>query len=190
MHDRLFALKVKVGELVTVSRTQEDGSAWTSNGAIRSITGSSTSIVLERGLQAFQDKFRIQSALGFINIDRMQSGLKAFAVDELACSTAVFNSILGLHHSVGPSFVSDNLVNGDGADGGSLNADQRLALHRARLPASLIQCPPGTGKTTVARLYGQILRSLGLLSKGDVVLATPADLLGSPLGPPPPPPQS
>ena len=49
---------------------------------------------------------------------------------------------------------------------------------------------PGTGKTTVARLYGQILRSLGLLSKGDVVLATPADLLGSALGPPPPPPQS
>ena len=41
---------------------------------------------------------------------------------------------------------------------------------------------PGTGKTTVARLYGQILRQLGLLSIGDVVLATPADLLGSALG--------
>ena len=41
---------------------------------------------------------------------------------------------------------------------------------------------PGTGKTTVARLYGQILKSLGLLSVGDVVLATPSDLIGSALG--------
>ena len=41
---------------------------------------------------------------------------------------------------------------------------------------------PGTGKTTVARLYGQILKSLGLLSVGEVVLATPSDLIGSALG--------
>ncbi|KAM0712387.1 hypothetical protein Q7P37_011482 [Cladosporium fusiforme] len=41
---------------------------------------------------------------------------------------------------------------------------------------------PGTGKTTVAKLYGQILADLGLLSTDEVVLKTPADFVGSVLG--------
>ncbi|KAI3581425.1 P-loop containing nucleoside triphosphate hydrolase protein [Fusarium oxysporum f. sp. albedinis] len=42
--------------------------------------------------------------------------------------------------------------------------------------------PPGTGKTTVAKLYGRILADSGLLSKGDVVTKTPADLLDRYIG--------
>ncbi|RXW14679.1 hypothetical protein EST38_g11172, partial [Candolleomyces aberdarensis] len=42
--------------------------------------------------------------------------------------------------------------------------------------------PPGTGKTTVAGLYGQILADLGLLSKGEVVVKNPADFVGAVLG--------
>ena len=41
---------------------------------------------------------------------------------------------------------------------------------------------PGTGKTTVARLYGAILGKMGLLSKGDVVLKNSSDFLGDVLG--------
>ncbi|CAJ2510869.1 Uu.00g064940.m01.CDS01 [Anthostomella pinea] len=41
---------------------------------------------------------------------------------------------------------------------------------------------PGTGKTTVAKLYGQILVDLGLLSKGEVVVRNPSDFVGSALG--------
>ncbi|KFG84658.1 putative nonsense-mediated mRNA decay protein [Metarhizium anisopliae] len=41
---------------------------------------------------------------------------------------------------------------------------------------------PGTGKTTVAKLYGKILASLGMLSNGEVVVKTPADFIGSVLG--------
>ncbi|KAJ7241901.1 P-loop containing nucleoside triphosphate hydrolase protein [Mycena haematopus] len=41
---------------------------------------------------------------------------------------------------------------------------------------------PGTGKTTVAKLYGQILADLFLISKGEVVVKNPADFIGNALG--------
>ncbi|KAF9004594.1 P-loop containing nucleoside triphosphate hydrolase protein [Cyathus striatus] len=41
---------------------------------------------------------------------------------------------------------------------------------------------PGTGKTTVAQLYGEILKDLAMLSNGEVILKNPADFVGSVLG--------
>eukprot|EP00930_Biecheleria_cincta_P074284 TRINITY_DN6148_c0_g3_i1.p1 TRINITY_DN6148_c0_g3~~TRINITY_DN6148_c0_g3_i1.p1 ORF type:complete len:2010 (+),score=360.50 TRINITY_DN6148_c0_g3_i1:98-6127(+) len=41
---------------------------------------------------------------------------------------------------------------------------------------------PGTGKTTVAKLYGEILRDLGMLSKGEVIIKIPQDFTGDQLG--------
>lgn len=41
---------------------------------------------------------------------------------------------------------------------------------------------PGTGKTTVAKMYGGILVALGLLSNGEVVVKNPADFVGGALG--------
>ncbi|KAF8540293.1 P-loop containing nucleoside triphosphate hydrolase protein, partial [Trichophaea hybrida] len=41
---------------------------------------------------------------------------------------------------------------------------------------------PGTGKTTVGKLYGQIMADLGLLSNGEVVVKSPADFIGECLG--------
>lgn len=41
---------------------------------------------------------------------------------------------------------------------------------------------PGVGKTTVAKLYGQILCELGILSAGDVIQKNPSDLIGDCIG--------
>ncbi|KAG0645114.1 NFX1-type zinc finger-containing 1 [Hyphodiscus hymeniophilus] len=41
---------------------------------------------------------------------------------------------------------------------------------------------PGTGKTTVAKMYGNILADLGFLSNGEVVVKNPSDFVGNVLG--------
>ncbi|MEW2125593.1 AAA family ATPase [Streptomyces sp. NPDC007259] len=49
-------------------------------------------------------------------------------------------------------------------------------------PHLLFTGPPGTGKTSVARLVGTLFRDLGLLRKGHVVQASRATLVGAYLG--------
>ncbi|MFE9853130.1 right-handed parallel beta-helix repeat-containing protein [Streptomyces sp. NPDC005576] len=60
---------------------------------------------------------------------------------------------------------------------------QALGLPTPRISHHLVFAgPPGTGKTTVARLYADLLRSFGVLPKGQLVEVSRADLVGRYVG--------
>ena len=63
-----------------------------------------------------------------------------------------------------------------------LQLRQRRNKGKAAAPHLLFLGPPGTGKTTVARMIGRIFRALGLLVSGHVVEVGRSDLVGEYIG--------
>ncbi|KAH7013051.1 P-loop containing nucleoside triphosphate hydrolase protein [Ilyonectria destructans] len=73
---------------------------------------------------------------------------------------------------------------GELADSAKLNYHRELAGKEPLYPSlnRMFLGPPGTGKSTVAKLYGQIVADLGFLSTDKVVVTNPSDLVSSYVG--------
>lgn len=78
----------------------------------------------------------------------------------------VKKSVLGLIHMAKDNYISE--LRGEGVI--------ETSLHRMFLGN------PGTGKTTIASLYGRILAELGYLSKGEVIVVGASKLTGEAVG--------
>ncbi|XP_048583576.1 regulator of nonsense transcripts 1 [Nematostella vectensis] len=107
------------------------------------------------------------------SFDRMQAGMKTFAVDETSVSGYVYHKLLG--HEVEEQMVKCQLPKRFSAPGlPELNHSQVYAVKTVlQRPLSLIQGPPGTGKTVTS---ASIVHHLAKQNNGQVLVCAPSNI--------------
>ncbi len=94
--------------------------------------------------------------------------------DDIESLKKIKSQIYKLNRLVGMKTLKDQLTNQILYFIQDLQSDDML--HTA------LMGPPGVGKTTVAKILADIYKSLGILSKGKLIIATREDLVGQYLG--------
>ncbi|KAK2552912.1 Regulator of nonsense transcripts 1 [Acropora cervicornis] len=107
------------------------------------------------------------------SFDRMQTGMKTFAVDETSVSGYIYHKLLG--HEVEEQVVKCQLPKRFSAQGlPELNHSQVYAVKTVlQRPLSLIQGPPGTGKTVTS---ASVVYHLAKQNNGQVLVCAPSNI--------------
>ena len=121
----------------------------------------------------YTDGFIVDFVWKATSFDRMQNGLKTFAVDDTSVSGYLYHMLLG--HEVEPQTLRVSLPRQFSVPGlPELNHSQFNAVKAVlQKPLSVIQGPPGTGKTVTS---ASIVYHLAKQSMGQVLVCAPSNV--------------
>jgi len=171
-------LRLRLNSSAYANLGAENESGWSAVGHVSKITANEEVAFELRGNHTqgpwdVNRGFTVEFVWKSTSFDRMQAGMRTFAVDDTSVSGYLYHKLLG--HDVEPQtirctlprqFTAPNLPH--------LNHSQVYAIRKAlQNPLCLIQGPPGTGKTVTS---GTIVYRLTRQNQGQVLVCAPSNI--------------
>ena len=167
--------RLMAGDELRISLMLYTGKKWESSGNVVRIQEGEISLELRNSNAPVDqhDGFSVDFVWKSTSFDRMQSAMKAYAVDDTSVSGYLYHRLLG--HEVDQQTLRVNVPRKFSVPGlHELNHSQFSAVKAVlQKPLSLIQGPPGTGKTVTS---ASIVYHLAKQNMGQVLVCAPSNV--------------